>query len=73
MRRELWDDGYSLVYFTNGDIKQTFPPTHRRGQRLVYFYADARTTQTTYPNGLQVYKFANGQVEKHFLDGTKEI
>lgn len=73
VRRELWDDGYSLVYFTNGDLKQTYPPTHRKGQRLVYFYAEAKTTQTTYPNGLQVYKFANGQIEKHFSDGTKEI
>ncbi len=72
VRREQWPDGYSVVYFTNGDIKQTFPPGHKK-QRVVYFYSEAKTTQTTYPNGLQVYKFANGQTEKHFPDGTKEI
>ena len=31
VKREIWDDGYSLVYFTNGDIKQTYPATHRKG------------------------------------------
>lgn len=25
VRRETWGDGYSVVYFTNGDIKQSFP------------------------------------------------
>lgn len=53
VRRELWDDGYSLVYFTNGDIKQTYPATHtRRASRIVYFYSEAKTTQSTFPNGL---------------------
>ena len=72
VRRELWPDGYSVVHFTNGDIKQSFPASHKR-QRIVYFYSEARTTQTTYPNGLQVFKFSNNQLEKHFPDGTKEI
>ena len=31
VRREIWEDGYSVVYFSNGDLKQTFPPTHRKG------------------------------------------
>jgi centromere protein J len=31
VRREIWEDGYSVVYFSNGDIKQTFPATNRRG------------------------------------------
>jgi centromere protein J len=39
----------------------------------VYYFAEAKTTQTTFPDGLQVFKFANNQVEKHFPDGTKEI
>jgi len=61
VRREAWPNGYSIVYFTNNDVKQTFPD-----QKVVYYFADARTTQTTFPNGLQVFKFSNNQVEKHF-------
>ena len=25
VKREIWPDGYSVVYFNNNDIKQTFP------------------------------------------------
>ena len=25
VRKELFDDGYQVVYFNNGDIKQIFP------------------------------------------------
>lgn len=57
-----------IVYFANEDIKQTFPDG-----KVVYYFADARTTQTTFADGLQVFKFANAQIEKHFPDGTKEI
>ncbi len=47
---------------------QTYPDGH-----VVYYFAEAKTTQTTYPNGMQVFKFATGQLEKHIPDGTKEI
>ena len=40
VRREQWGDGYSVVYFTNGDIKQTYPQGHRK-QRVVYYYKEA--------------------------------
>ncbi|XP_065444993.1 centromere protein J-like isoform X1 [Chrysemys picta bellii] len=39
----------------------------------IYYYADAQTTHTTYPNGLEVLQFPNNQIEKHHPDGTKEI
>lgn len=68
MRRETHPDGYTIVYFNNNDIKQTYAD-----QKIVYYFADAKTTQTTYPDGLQVFKFSNRQIEKHFTDGTKEI
>ncbi|TNV73675.1 hypothetical protein FGO68_gene11096 [Halteria grandinella] len=67
VRRETWGDGYSVVYFTNGDIKQSFPT------RTLYHFSAQETTQTTYPNGLQVFRFSNRQLEKHFPDGSKEI
>ena len=65
---QIFPDGYTVVYFNNQDIKQTYPDG-----KVVYFFAEARTTQTTYTDNLQVFKFQNGQIEKHFPDGTKEI
>ena len=68
VRRETHTDGYTIVYFNNNDIKQTYPDS-----KVVYYFAEAKTTQTTFPDGLQVFKFSNNQIEKHFSDGTKEI
>jgi len=68
VKREVFPDGYTIVYFNNNDIKQTYADS-----KVVYYFADAKTTQSTFPDGLQVFKFANNQVEKHFPDGTKEI
>jgi len=68
VRRESFPDGYTIVYFTNNDIKQT----HVNG-KVVYYFAKAKTTQTTFPDGLQVFKFPTGQLEKHYPDHTKEI
>jgi centromere protein J len=47
VKREVWPDGYQIVWFANKDIKQTFSEG-----KTVYFFAEARTTQTTYPDGL---------------------
>ena len=68
IRKEIYPDGYSVVYFTNKDVKQCFVDG-----RTVYHYAEAKTIQTTFPDGMQLFKFANGQIEKHFPDGSKEI
>jgi centromere protein J len=68
IKKEVYPDGYSIVYFNNKDIKQSFPDG-----RTVYHYSEAKTIQTTFPDGLQLFKFANGQIEKHFPDGSKEI
>ncbi|XP_008106178.2 centromere protein J isoform X2 [Anolis carolinensis] len=68
-RKEVSYDGkITTVSFFNGDIKQIL-----EDQRVVYYYADAKTTHTTYPTGLEVLHFSNGQIEKHFPDGRKEI
>lgn len=60
-------DGCLEVRFGNGDVKTT------RSGRVDYYYAQADTTHTTMPDGLQIYYFPNKQVEKHFPDGRKEI
>ncbi|XP_015284966.1 PREDICTED: centromere protein J [Gekko japonicus] len=68
-RKEVSCDGKTTtVTFFNGDIKQVL-----EDQRVIYYYADAKTTHTTYPTGLEVLHFSNGQTEKYFPDGRKEI
>ncbi|XP_067418927.1 centromere protein J isoform X2 [Emydura macquarii macquarii] len=68
-RKEVSSDGKTItVTFFNGDVKQVMPD-----QRVIYYYADAQTTHTTYPDGLEVLHFSNGQIEKHYPDGRKEI
>ncbi|XP_069035269.1 centromere protein J [Lepisosteus oculatus] len=68
-QKEVMADGKSVkVTFFNGDVKQILAD-----QRVVYYYADAQTTHTTYPDGLEVLQFPNNQIEKHFPDGRKEI
>ena len=52
VKREVFPDGYTIVYFNNNDIKQTYPD-----QKVVYYFAEAKTTQSTFPDGLQVFKF----------------
>jgi centromere protein J len=39
----------------------------------MYFFSDSKTVQTTFPDGLQIFKFNNGQIEKHFTDGKIQI
>ncbi|XP_070605863.1 centromere protein J [Erythrolamprus reginae] len=68
-RKEVSCDGKTTtVTFFNGDVKQILDD-----QRVIYYYADAKTTHTTFPTGLEVLHFSNGQIEKHFPDGKKEI
>ncbi|XP_069058399.1 centromere protein J isoform X2 [Pleurodeles waltl] len=68
-RKEASADGTSVtVTFFNGDIKRVMPD-----QTVIYYFADAQTTHTTYPDGLEVLHFSNGQIEKHYPDGRKEI
>eukprot|EP00826_Nyctotherus_ovalis_P006961 TRINITY_DN11700_c0_g1_i4.p1 TRINITY_DN11700_c0_g1~~TRINITY_DN11700_c0_g1_i4.p1 ORF type:complete len:817 (-),score=241.19 TRINITY_DN11700_c0_g1_i4:125-2575(-) len=68
VRKETFEDSYTVIYFNNRDVKQVHPDG-----KTVYYFSEAKTTQTTFPDGLQVFKFASGQLEKHYPDGTKEI
>ncbi|CAM9932434.1 unnamed protein product [Bubo scandiacus] len=62
------DKRMTTISFFNGDIKKIMPD-----QRVIYYYADAQTTHTAYPDGLEVLQFPNNQIEKHYPDGTQEI
>nr|XP_057938983.1 centromere protein J isoform X3 [Doryrhamphus excisus] len=68
-RKELSSDGVAVkVTFFNGDTKEV-----TADHRVIYYYADARTTHVTHPDGVEVLHFPNNQTEKHFPDGRKEI
>nr|XP_008122957.1 PREDICTED: uncharacterized protein LOC100565553 isoform X1 [Anolis carolinensis]XP_008122962.1 PREDICTED: uncharacterized protein LOC100565553 isoform X1 [Anolis carolinensis]XP_016854871.1 PREDICTED: uncharacterized protein LOC100565553 isoform X1 [Anolis carolinensis] len=62
------DKRTTVVTFYNGDIKKILPD-----QRVVYYYANAQTTRTIFPSGLEVLQFPNKQIEKYHPDGTEEI
>ena len=68
LRKEIFDDGFQLIHFNNGDIKQSY-----KNEKNIYFYKESNTIQTTYPNGINIFKFNNGQIEKHFPNGLKKI
>lgn len=68
VRKEIYNDGYQIVHFVNGDIKQNFPDG-----KSVYYFNEAKTVQTTFSNGVLVFKFNNDQLERHYPDGKKQI
>ena len=67
--KEIKPNGTIDVRFMNGDIKRTMPDK----KVVVYYYKEANTKHTTFEDGLEIYEFPNGQVEKHSSDGRKEI
>ena len=68
VRKQVFNDGYQLVYFPNGDKKQNFVDG-----KSIYYFNDSKTVQTSYKDGLNVFKFNNNQIEKHYPDGSKFI
>lgn len=68
-KKRISADGLTTtINFYNGDLKQILPD-----QRIIYYYADTATTQTIYPDGLQIIEFANGQIETHHPNGVKNV
>ena len=70
VRKEIFMDGHQLVHFPNGDMKQKFVG---KEEKVIYFYNETNTVQTTFKTGLNIFKFSNGQIEKHYPDGSKYI
>ena len=68
VKKYIFDDGYHLVFFPNGDKKQ-----HFSDGKIVYYFNDSKTVQTTFSDGLNIFKFSNNQIEKHYPDGSKFI
>ena len=40
---------------------------------MEYWYDESRTLHTTETDGLEIYQFDNGQVEKRYPSGTLEV
>ena len=68
VKKEIYQDGHQIIYFVNGDLKQIFPTG-----KSCYYFSETKTVQITLNNGIEIYKFENGQIEKHYPDGTKKI
>jgi hypothetical protein len=68
VRKQIFNDGYQLVYFPNGDKKQILIEG-----TSIYYFNESKTVQTSYKDGLNVFKFNNNQIEKHYPDGSKFI
>ncbi|KAL1770366.1 centromere protein J-like [Sigmodon hispidus] len=67
-RKEISADKQTtLIKYFNGDMKKIKPD-----RRVIYYYADAQTTHTTYPDGVEVVQFPNKWTEKFYPDGSKE-
>ncbi|KAG8136902.1 hypothetical protein E2320_005492 [Naja naja] len=63
----------AAVTFDSSESEEEIEREASHPDGKIYYYADAKTTHTTYPTGLEVLHFSNGQIEKHFPDGKKEI
>ena len=68
VKKEIYGDGYQIIYLLNGDIKQYYPDG-----KIISFFNESQTVQFTFKDGVQVFKFRNGQFEKIMPDGTKQI
>ena len=66
--KENYFSGKQVIYFVNGDKK-----TILEDGITIYWYAQPDILHTTLPNGLEVFEFSNGQIEKRYKDGTLEI
>ena len=58
-------DNISVIYYSNGDSKTVYPD-----KRKVYWYNGPKTKHTTFPDGVQVCEFEDGQIEKRYPDNT---
>lgn len=68
-QKEILPDGTKICRFENGDIKTTYANIGI----VVYYYAKSQTSHTTHADGLEVFEFSSGQVERHFPNGEKEV
>jgi centromere protein J len=66
--KETSTNGHIVVRLYNGDVKHVFPD-----KSWVYYFVDTMITQTTQADGVVIFDFPDGQVEKRLPDGQVEI
>ncbi|KAK9721896.1 hypothetical protein K7432_003051 [Basidiobolus ranarum] len=66
--KEHRPNGYIKLRFVNGDSKESF-----EDGKIVYYYAETKTVHSSLPDKTEIFQFANGQLEKHHVDGTIEV
>ena len=68
LKKEIYKNEHQIIYYVNGDIKQIFSDG-----KTSFFNKETKKVQTNLINGTKIFKLKNGQIEKHFPDGTKLI
>lgn len=63
----LLPGGQTDIRFDNGDLKRV------DGEVVVYYYSEVGTLFTQLPDDIRVYRFGNGQLERHSPDGAKTV
>uniref|UniRef100_A0A1B6EN06 Centromere protein J C-terminal domain-containing protein n=1 Tax=Cuerna arida TaxID=1464854 RepID=A0A1B6EN06_9HEMI len=85
--QKVYPDGRKEMLFKNGNIKKTDPLTGNektiyfngdveevlRDGTVKYYFSESRRWQTVFPDGLEVWDFPNGQVEKNHTNGMVEV
>ncbi|XP_046662432.1 centromere protein J isoform X1 [Homalodisca vitripennis] len=85
--QKVYPDGRKEMVFKNGNIKKTDPLTGNektiyfngdveevlRDGTVKYYFSESRRWQTIFPDGLEVWDFPNGQVEKNHTNGMVEV
>jgi hypothetical protein len=61
----------SMIHYPNGDWKRA--AVSAEGAVSEYYYAHVQTLHTTFPDGVQIFKFPDGTLERHSPSGHKSI
>ena len=65
----IFPDGYEIWFYNNKDVEQRFP-----NGRIYYYYNRNKSSEFRFLNdNFLVYKFSNGQYEKHYFDNSVNI
>ena len=69
VEKELHTDGTTVIRFPNRDVETTLPDK----KTVAYYHATEQVLQITQPDQSVLLEYPNGQVERHYIDGSKAI
>ena len=77
--KEIHPDGTTVTRFVNGDVETKFgdivTPSNggtRKGI-VAYFHNREGVLQITHADGSVLYEYSNGQMERHYANGSKVV